>query len=141
LNHGVGYSERRDTQRLGETGAPAARYYVPALRAFQSRASAQPVLDSLPLDLMCSCAVCDRVKQGGIPVVDSLTTEDLKRHFLLCRADEIGRVTADVRTELTSLRYVADCLDVTPALRSMTPGAASRLRLWADAVGRLLPGT
>lgn len=137
VNHGIGYSEQRDVRRLGETGAPPARYYVPALRSFVSRASAQPVLDSLPASWACPCPVCARVSVEGIPVVDSLSTEDLKRHFLICRDDELRRVAEDLNTELYDLEGVAGWL-VDEAPRGIGGAAVGkRLEMWASTVRRL----
>lgn len=137
VSHGIGYSEQRDARRLGDTGAPPARYYVPALRTFVSRASAQPVLDSLPAGWSCDCPVCTRVSVDGVPLVDSLSTEDLKRHFLICRDREFRRVADDLDAELADLEGVAGWLQN----RVMGPGDAgrigARLAMWARVVGSL----
>jgi hypothetical protein len=137
LNHGIGYSEQRDTRRLGATGAPPTRYYVPALRCFVSRANAQPVMDALPTNWACNCSVCEGVKQNGIPLVESLTVDDLKRHFLICRYREIRRVQADLAEELERLRDVAAWLLAHSLPGVMPAGIGTRLALWATTIADL----
>ena len=44
VSHGVGYSESRDERRLGQTGAPPIRYYVPRLRTFLPVPQAQQMM-------------------------------------------------------------------------------------------------
>jgi hypothetical protein len=138
LNHGVGYSEQRDVRRLGATGAPPTRYYVPALRNFVSRASAQPVLDALPREWACDCPSCDRVKDRGVPVVDAMSVEDLKRHFLICRHREILRVNEDIARELDSVEEVAGWIQERTLPGVIPAGIGARLALWADSVRSLL---
>lgn len=138
LNHGVGYSESRDVRRLGATGAPPTRYYVPALRAFVPRASAQPVLDSLPTDWVCDCSVCQSASEAGVPVIESLSSEDLKRHFLICRHREILRVEADIDGELDTVEEVARWLANRTFTGAIPSGAAARLSVWALGVREAL---
>lgn len=138
LGHGVGYSEQRDTRRLGETGAPPTRYYVPALRTFVPRASAQPAVDALPIEWACKCSVCDSVTEHGVPIVDALSVEDLKRHFLICRNEEIRRVRADINQELDEATEVALWLQ-NRSLPGVIPSAiGERLALWVGAIQGLL---
>jgi hypothetical protein len=109
VNHGIGYSENRDTRRLSATGGPPTRYYVPALHAFYTVPNAQPVIDHLPEEWACECRVCDEVRDAnGRPEVGRLTTENLKRHFLLVRHDEFERVDADLDAELNRLTEVGN---------------------------------
>lgn len=86
VNHGLGYSESRSEVRLGQTGAPPMRYYVPRLKQFLPVPQAQFALERLSRDSddwHCDCRVC-----GGRPSIVDMTTDDLKTHFLLCRARE-----------------------------------------------------
>jgi hypothetical protein len=137
LNHGIGYSEQRDARRLGATGAPPTRYYVPALRCFVSRANAQPVMDALPTSWACDCTVCEDVKQNGIPVVDRLSVEDLKRHFLICRFREIRRVQDDLERELDRLSEVARWLTAHVLPGVVPAGIGPRLALWRATIADL----
>jgi hypothetical protein len=137
LNHGVGYSEQRDVRRLGATGAPPTRYYMPALRAFVSMANAQPIIDALPPEWACTCRVCRSVAVGGVPVVDTLSVEDLKRHFLLCRQREFRRVGTNLDSELAQLHEIADWLESHELHRIVPEVMGRRLALWASTVGDL----
>jgi hypothetical protein len=134
LNHGVGYSESRDSRRLAATGAPPARYYVPALREFLTVPNAQPVLDHLPAEWACGCRMCDQVRdQDGRPQVGRLNTEALKRHFLICRHAEFVRVDAGFDDELANLMEVGQW--VVDNERPFLPAShGERLLAWADAV-------
>jgi hypothetical protein len=99
VNHGVGYSEQRSEQRLGKTGAPPMRYYVPRLRQFLPVPQAQRAIDllvELGDDWKCGCSVC-----GGRTTIVDLKTHELKLHFLLSR-----------RTEFEAAREFDDCLAV-----------------------------
>jgi hypothetical protein len=138
LNHGIGYSEQRDVRRLGETGAPPTRYYMPALRTFVSRANAQPAMDALPAEWVCKCAACERVTQGGVPIVDRLSSENLKRHFLICRAGELERVAADIGRELDDLEEVANWLQARTLPPVIPAGLGARLARWAAEIRHLL---
>ena len=137
LNHGVGYSEQRDVRRLGATGSPPTRYYVPALRSFVSMANAQPVIDTLPAEWACSCHVCQDVVVGGVPVVNTLSVEDLKRHFLICRSRELQRVASDLDSELDQLNEVTDWLDARSFPGIFPAGISARLRLWSETIDNL----
>lgn len=101
VNHGVGYSESRNEQRLSQTGGPRMRYYLPRLRQFESLPRAQRFLDLLREegdDWGCGCSVCD-----GRPSIVNLTPADLKLHFLLCRRVEFAAAQAP-QAAVTSLR-------------------------------------
>jgi hypothetical protein len=92
VNHGVGYSESRSEERLGSTGAPPMRYYLPRLRQFLPVPQAQQILELLDEpgdDWRCRCAVC----RDRNTIVD-LKTDLLKQHFLLCRRAEFQGVDA-----------------------------------------------
>lgn len=135
VNHGIGYSEARDVARLSETGAPPARYYVPAFRRFVPRAQAQPIIDGMPQDWRCRCAVCEgRSASGAPPSLQSYTAEDLKRHFLLCRSAEIDRVQADADAEIADLRVKARWLIDNPPRGGLGRGFGGTLHTWATAV-------
>jgi hypothetical protein len=134
LNHGVGYSENRDSRRLSSTGAPPARYYIPILHEFFTVPNAQPVIDHLPVEWACNCRVCDQVRDDeGRPQVGRLKPEALKRHFLISRHHEFVRVDASLDEETTALaevgRWVVDNeQDFLPASHGQ------RLLAWAAAV-------
>lgn len=102
VNHGVGYSESRDERRLAQTGAPAMRYYMPTLRAFLTVPTAQLSLDALGVEHACGCPVCADL-DGDIV---GLSNEQLKAHFLECRAREFVQA-ADIRGAIDSLEQVA----------------------------------
>lgn len=139
VNHGIGYSESRDVARLSETGAPPTRYYLPALRRFVSRAQAQPLIDLLPAGWRCPCAVCQAHGAGDAPpVLDNYSAEDLKRHFLLCRAAEIARVAADVQVELADLDSKAAWLGANPLPGGLARNFAAPLRTWSSGMRRLI---
>lgn len=133
LNHGVGYSEKRDARRLGATGAPPARYYVPALRRFLAVPTAQAVVAHLPGQWSCTCSVCE----GGAGPAD-LSSERLKRHFLLCRAAELTRVDAAITAELDDVREVARWLTSHPMPGVRLDAMAQTLRTWASGIDRHL---
>lgn len=134
VNHGVGYSENRDSRRLSATGGPPTRYYVPALHTFLTVPNAQPVIDHLPPEWACDCRVCDQVREeDGRPQVGRLSTENLKRHFLLARHDEFVRVDADLDEELDQLTVVGNW--VIENERVFLPASeGERLLIWANAV-------
>lgn len=134
LNHGVGYSESRDARRLSATGAPPTRYYVPALREFFTVPNAQPVIDYLPEEWACNCAVCLQVTgDDGRPEVGRLNNEDLKRHFLRARHAEFERVDRDFAADLRDLEDVGRWVVDNP--RDFLPTShGQRLLTWADAV-------
>lgn len=138
LNHGIGYSEQRDVRRLAETGGPPTRYYMPSLRAFVSRASAQPAMDALPPEWVCDCPVCARVTEGSVPIVDRLSSENLKRHFMICRQRELERVAADIEGELEALREVSSWLQGRTLPAVIPSGIGARLARWAGEVERVL---
>lgn len=107
VNHGVGYSEQRSEQRLGRTGAPPMRYYVPRLRQFLPVPQAQRATDLLAElgdGWRCDCVVC----RGRSTIVD-LRTDELKRHFLLSRRAEF-EVAEEFDDGLASLRSDAEAL-------------------------------
>jgi hypothetical protein len=143
VNHGVGYSESRDEQRLSQTGGPRMRYYVPRLRGFESVPRAQQFLDSLSTvdgSWRCECAVC-----GGRETIVDLTTEELKLHFLLCRGaefasaeDDIGSAVADLRHDGEQLvdRFGGGQEDET---RHPLARRGDVLLRWADALAPRLP--
>jgi hypothetical protein len=139
LSHGVGYSESRDVRRLGETGAPLMRYYVPAIHAFLTVPSAQPMIDHLPSEWACSCEVCKAVYEGGRPVVSELPPEARKRHFLLARAKEMKEVDADLGGQHQFLFTVADWLKKHPLREIGTEKYEKMLRTWADGLEPHLP--
>jgi hypothetical protein len=137
INHGIGYSESRDSDRLSATGAPPTRYYLSALREFFSVPSAQPVIDHLPAEWACDCDVCARVAdEYGRPQIGRLSTQQLKRHFLIARHREFLRVDAGLAPELANLREVGQW--VAEHERRFLPARhGERLLGWADAVERL----
>jgi hypothetical protein len=138
VNHGVGYSESRNEERLGSTGAPPMRYYVPRLRQFLPVPQAQQALDLLtdPDDSWaCDCRICD-----GAETILDLTIEQLKVHFLLCRgrefesaADHFADAVFDLHRDGTSL--VARFQDsAEPAFKSLAACGASLVE-WATGLG------
>jgi hypothetical protein len=134
VNHGVGYSESRDSRRLSATGAPPARYYLPALREFFTVPNAQPVIDHLPAEWSCDCRVCQQaIDEGGRPQVGRLSTEGLKRHFLIARHREFLRVDASLDAELADLKEVGEWV-VANERQFLPPEHGQRLLRWADAV-------
>lgn len=108
VNHGVGYSEFRATQRLGSTGAPPMRFYVPLLRRFMGVPEAQRAIDLLAgagFESACGCHVCrDRLTAVG------MGHNDLKTHFLLCRSAEIRAASMDFVGAVGHLRSDAERL-------------------------------
>ena len=114
LNHGIGYSESRDVRRLGETGAPPTRYYVPAVHSFLTVPAAQPLIDHLPAAWACQCDVCSEVQEGGRPVVARLTPTQRKRHFLLARQQELQAVSEGLEDCLSDMRAIAEWLEENP---------------------------
>lgn len=102
VNHGLGYSESRNEERLGSTGAPPMRYYVPRLRQFLPVPQAQQALDLLAEpddDWACDCAVC-----RNLPTILDLKTMQLKEHFLLCRRKEFTVAAEDFSDAVYDLR-------------------------------------
>ncbi len=102
VNHGVGYSESRSEERLGSTGAPPMRYYVPRLRQFLPVPQAQRALELLvePTDdWRCGCAVC-----RDLQTIVDLKTDALKQHFLLCRRAEFEAVGASFADAVEAVR-------------------------------------
>lgn len=134
VNHGVGYSESRDSRRLSATGAPPTRYYMPALREFFTVPNAQPVIDYMPADWACRCAVCSLVTaDDGRPEVGRLNTEGLKRHFLLCRHVEFERSDQDFEADVADLSEVGQW--VVDNARDFLPAShGTRLLRWAVAI-------
>lgn len=128
FNHGVGYSEKRDARRLGETGAPPARYYVPALHQFLPVPTAQAVVSYLPVQWLCDCQGCD----GAMPA--SMSPDRLKVHFLLCRAAELARVLENPGAELDYVRDVAWWLRSNPMPSLKLADHAGTLQTWASAI-------
>jgi hypothetical protein len=99
-----------------------------------SVSNAQPIVDHLPAEWACTCRVCNAVREeDGRPQVGRLSTEDLKRHFLLARHDEFVRVDTDVERELDWVtevgRWVVD--NERPYLQAKI---GERLGSWAAAV-------
>lgn len=139
LSHGVGYSERRDVRRLGETGAPPVRYYVPAVHSFLTVPAAQPLIDHLPSDWSCTCDVCVEVHDRGRPVIAQLSPAERKRHFLLARSTELQAVAADgLGTSITSMRAVAGWLEANPLREAGTAKFRRLLSDWSDALQQQL---
>ena len=138
FGHGVGYSESRDTRRLGETGASETRYYVPAVHGFLTVPSAQPLIDHLPAEWACRCDVCRSVAVNDRPVIATLTQEDRKAHFLFCRRDEIEAVLSDQQAALDQMRGVADWLASNPVPAMDTDRWARPLRTWFQAISAQL---
>lgn len=102
VNHGVGYSESRSEERLGSTGAPPMRYYVPRLRQFLPVPQAQRALELLAEptdDWRCECAVC-----RDLQTIVDLKTDALKQHFLLCRRGEFEAVGASFEDAVEAVR-------------------------------------
>lgn len=135
VNHGVGYSESRNEERLGTTGAPPMRYYVPRLRQFLPVPQAQQALDLLDdpdESWECQCEVCaDR------STIIDLRTEELKRHFLLCRRAEFAAAHEDFEDAVDSVRSDGEQLVQRFSMSDDKPEAAlaSRGRVlvgWAD---------
>ena len=134
VNHGVGYSESRDSRRLSATGAPQARYYLPTLREFFTVPNAQPVIDYLPVEWACTCRVCQAVADDeGRPQVGRLNPEGLKRHFLITRHEEFVRVSNDFDRELADLVDVGTWV-VENERRFLVAEHGNRLLRWADSV-------
>jgi hypothetical protein len=107
VNHGVGYSESRDERRLAQTGAPPMRYYMPTLRGFFPVPTAQLSLEELGPAHYCRCPICEP-HRGDIL---SLNHDELKAHFLECRALEF-RQAEDVRAAIDDLdRAGSELLD------------------------------
>jgi hypothetical protein len=134
FGHGVGYSEARDTRRLGETGAAETRYYVPAVHAFLTVPSAQPLIDHLPAAWSCRCSVCESVSVDGRPAIARLSQEQRKAHFLLCRRDEIEAVERDPRAVLAQVEEVANWLAQNPLPPINTNRLVQPLRAWHAAI-------
>lgn len=139
VNHGVGYSESRDERRLAQTGGPPMRYYMPTLRGFFTVPTAQLSLDQLGVAHFCTCPIC-RDLEGDIV---SLTNEELKAHFLECRAQEFTQAE-DVRSSIDDLERVADGLfaqftttDEPDPFAHLVDRAAV-LRAWAAALEAVL---
>lgn len=141
VSHGVGYSESRDEQRLAQTGAPPMRYYVPRLRRFYPVPRAQRHLDDLQAlgeDWRCGCQVCE-----GRETIVGLETQELKQHFLLCRAAEFrgardnpARAVGDLEVDARALMEVwaGEEPDLDRPL-----GAQGRILLrWAQVLGQRL---
>ncbi|MDP1849741.1 MAG: hypothetical protein Q8K79_18280 [Solirubrobacteraceae bacterium] len=103
VNHGIGYSESRDERRLAQTGAPPMRYYMPTLREFQTVPTAQLSLSELGADHWCRCPVC--VDLAG--EVLRMSNEELKAHFLHCRAREFAAAD-DLRANIDDFERVAE---------------------------------
>lgn len=139
VSHGIGYSESRDVRRLGETGAPPTRYYVPAVHGFLPVPAAQPLVDHLPPLWACGCAVCEGVAEDGRPLIDRLSPEQRKRQFLLARAAELANTAQDVHREVGRMREVASWLENHPLPQAGTARFTRILRTWADAVSPHLP--
>lgn len=102
VNHGVGYSESRSEERLGSTGAPPMRYYVPRLRQFLPVPQAQRALEVLAEptdDWRCDCAIC-----GDRHTIVDLKTDALKKHFLLSRRSEFEVVHASFEDAVAAVR-------------------------------------
>lgn len=141
VNHGVGYSESRSEVRLGQTGAPPMRYYMPRLRQFLTVPQAQRALDILAGgddDWSCGCAVC----RGRSAIVD-MQTDELKVHFLLCRREEYA-VARDIQEAVASLRSDGERLierfeEVDETTRHQLERRGRTLVKWADAVAARLP--
>ena len=132
VNHGVGYSESRDERRLSQTGAPPMRYYMPRLRQFLTVPRAQQALDVLREpgdDWGCHCAVCD-----GLTTVVGLKTEELKRHFLLCRRAEFSASGQDPQAAIADLASDAVSLQERFGEDDESPGTTLAQR------GRVLEG-
>lgn len=136
VNHGIGYSESRDSDRLAATGAPQTRYYHPALREFLTVPNAQPAIDHLPAEWACNCDVCGLViDEAGRPQVGRLSSEQLKRHFLISRHSEFVRVDADFDAEVANLVEVGSWVvdNERPALSARH---GERLLTWAHGITR-----
>lgn len=134
VNHGIGYSESRDSRRLGATGAPPTRYYMPALRQFFTVPNAQPAIDHMPAEWSCPCTVCSVVRaEDGRPEVGRLNTEALKRHFLLCRHAEFERADQDFDADVTDLAEVGQWV-VDNEADFLPESHGLRLLTWADAL-------
>jgi hypothetical protein len=135
LNHGVGYSESRDSRRLSATGAPPTRYYHPALREFLTVPNAQPIIDYLPVRWACDCAVCQQVAGAdGRPQVGRLNPEGLKRHFLMARHREIERVDASLDAELDDAQEVGEWVVENEQQPFLPASHGERLVKWVDAI-------
>lgn len=141
-NHGVGYSESRSEERLGSTGAPPMRYYVPRLRQFLPVPQAQRVLELLDEpedDWRCSCAVC----RDRHTIVD-LKTDPLKQHFLLSRRTEVEAVDASFEDAVDAVRRDGERLverfeDFEEGLEKVLAERGRVLVLWAKCVVRHAP--
>lgn len=139
FGHGVGYSEARDTRRLSETGAAETRYYVPAVHAFRTVPSAQPLIDHMPAAWSCRCTICERYSEDGRPVVARLSPQQRKVHFLLCRRDEIRAVERDPHATLAQVKEVADWLAENPIAPINTNQLVQPLRAWYGTIAPRLP--
>ncbi len=95
-------------------------------------------MDSLPCEWACGCPVCESVKQNGIPVIDAMSVEDLKRHFLICRKLEILRVQRNIDDELDSVEAVAEWIEARSLPGVIPVGIGARLSSWAASVRRLV---
>lgn len=141
VSHGVGYSESRDEQRLSQTGAPPMRYYVPRLRRFYPVPRAQRHLDDLQAldgDWRCDCEIC-----GGRETIVGLDTQELKQHFLLCRAAEFRAAREDPAAAIGNLADDAAALmevwgGEEPDLDRPLGARGRVLSRWAEVLGRRL---
>jgi hypothetical protein len=141
VNHGVGYSESRSERRLGQTGAPPMRYYMPRLRQFLPVPQAQRALENLAEDgddWRCDCAVC----RDRSTIVD-LRTEELKLHFLLCRRREFDEARSGIGEAVDALeedgeRLVERFADADDARQILAIRGQILVR-WATALSPHLP--
>jgi hypothetical protein len=103
VNHGIGYSESRDERRLAQTGAPPMRYYMPTLREFQTVPTAQLSLSKLGSEHWCRCPICADLAGEVL----GMSNEELKAHFLHCRAREFAAAD-DLRANIDDFDRVAE---------------------------------
>jgi hypothetical protein len=127
IHHGIGYSESRDERRLGDTGAPPTRYYIPRLRMFLPVPQAEDALSELGPDYRCGCPLCKR--NNGTPI--GLTADELKAHFLEARAAELRKAQDDIAGEVSKLNAVAE--DLVERFFSESEDAPN---VWAHLFGR-----
>jgi len=156
FSHGIGYGESKDVIPVVGVTVPTVNYHLPPLHVKVPILEVQRALDALKVTdadefhaKICDCTVCKGVLSGDLRKLgqfgdfvlklgnsrESQTPDSAKKcrfHFLLARAKEIDKVSAESGGSLKAeLQVTADQYGNLPAYLGLG-SRTSHLRTWSS---------
>lgn len=102
---GIVYGEHRNPY-LSPTGGYQKRYYIPKIHKVVSLYRAQELISAIP-ELKCECEFCREADILHTPM-DKVRTDLLKKHYVLCRREEMEMDFESLRSNLKSTIQLLD---------------------------------